>query len=221
MASVGRVISVNVGRPRDVEWRGETLRTSIFKSPVEGRVAVRGVNVDGDEQSDLTVHGGRDKAVYGYPSEHYPAWKAELARDDLGWGFFGENLTTEGLGETDLSVGDILRIGTAELMVTQPRIPCVKLCARSGRADMAKVFLASRRSGFYFAILREGDVAAGDEIDVLERATERMAVTELVDLYVNKTPDVELLRRALRLRGLASDWRDPIGKALAALAGEG
>lgn len=211
-----KLISVNVGRPRTIEWMGKEVLTSIYKQPVEGRVALRGFNLAGDQQSDLSVHGGADKAVYGYPGEHYPFWRGELSSVELSWGAFGENLTTEGLSEEDLSIGDVVRVGTAQLMVTQPRIPCFKLVARLGVADMVKRFLASRRSGFYFSVVAEGEVAAGDEIEVVERATERMSVRELTDLYVTKQPAPQVLERALRLRGLAQVWREQITADLGA-----
>ena len=214
-----RIVSVNVGLPRLVQWQEQTFKTSIFKAPVEGRVPLRMLNIDGDQQSDLSVHGGIDKAVYGYPIEHYAFWKASLAVEDLPMGAFGENLTTEGLGEEDLSVGDILRAGSAELMVTQPRIPCFKLNARMKRSDMVKLFLASRRSGFYFRVLAEGEVAAGDPIEILDRAAERMSVRELTDIYANKSTEMSVLERALRLRGLAEVWRDQIQRTLAGRAG--
>ena len=213
-----RVVSVNVGRPRDIVWQGKPVVTSIFKSPVGGRVAVRFLNIDGDEQSDLTVHGGIDKAVYGYPSEHYEFWRRELDDSELPWGVFGENLTTEGLDERSLSVGDVFRVGSTQLMVSQPRLPCYKLAARFGRPDMVKRFLASRRVGYYFAVVVEGEVAAGDSIELLDAATERMTVEELVGLYATKSPDPEVMRRALRLRGLAEVWRTELTQLLGSAA---
>src|SRR5262245_14390665 len=160
-----RILSVTVGRPRDVEWRGELVRTSIWKSPVAGRVALRGVNLAGDEQSDLRVHGGPEKAVYVYPSEHYAFWRAELPGVELGFGQFGENLTSEGLLEREISIGDRLRISNAELVVTQPRVPCFKLGIRFGRPEMVKRFLRAGRSGFYLAVVREGEIGAGDAVE--------------------------------------------------------
>lgn len=213
-----RVLSVNVGMPREIEWQGKSVLTSIFKSPVSGRVGVRKHNLDGDRQSDLTVHGGRDKAVYGYPSEHYPYWQGELGEDALEHGQFGENLTTEGLADAALSVGDVLRIGTATLMVTQPRIPCFKLAARFGRPHMVKRFAAARRPGFYFAVVEEGDVAAGDAIEIVDRAVERMSVRDLFDLFFSKKQDPAVLRRTLQLRGLAEDWEREIRKLLTSAA---
>ena len=208
------MVSVNVGGPREIEWEGKRVTTSIYKAPAPGRVAVRRHNLDGDRQSDLTVHGGPDKAVYGYPFEHYDFWRSELPEAELAFGVFGENLTTTGIDEQALSIGDVLRIGSAELMVTQPRMPCFKLAARFGRKDMVKRFLASRRVGFYFCIVREGDVAAGDAIEFVDRANARMSVAEMAGLYATKTPATEDLRRALTLRGLAREWREQIAQVV-------
>ena len=214
-----KLVSVNVGLPRAITWQDKRVTTSIFKSPVAGAVAVRRINLDGDKQSDLSVHGGPDKAVYGYPHEHYSFWRRELPDAEIVPGNFGENLTTEGLDERDLSIGDVVRVGSATLMVTQPRVPCYKLAARFGRPDMVKRFADARRSGFYFQVEEEGTVAAGDEIVVLDRAMERMSVAELNDLYYTKgAPSAEVLERALRLRGLAEVWRREIAALVAKTA---
>jgi MOSC domain-containing protein YiiM len=210
-----RIVSVNVGLPREIEWGEKRTLTSIFKSPVATRVAVRKHNLDGDRQSDLTVHGGPDKAVYGYPSEHYAYWRGELSDADLGWGAFGENLTTRGLDDGEVSIGDVVRVGTALLMVTQPRIPCFKLAVRFGRADMVKKFASARRPGFYFAVVEEGDVGLDDSIEIVDRSAERMSARELFDVFFAKAPDRDVLRRALALRGLAEVWRTEIAKILA------
>ena len=160
-----KVLSVQVGRPRDVEWRGEVVNTGIFKQPVHGPVIVRYLDLDGDEQADLTVHGGRDKAVYVYPSEHYPLWRKELPELEFPFGAFGENLTVDGLLENDVGIGDLLRIGTAEFVVTQPRMPCYKLAVRFDRVDMLTRLLRSGRTGFYLRVLKEGILAEGDLIE--------------------------------------------------------
>ena len=204
--------------PREIEWGEKRALTSIFKSPVAARVTVRKHNLDGDRQADLSVHGGPEKAVYGYPSEHYAYWRSELPDADLAWGSFGENLTTHGLDDAELSIGDIVRVGRCSLMVTQPRIPCFKLAARFGRADMVKRFATARRPGFYFAVVEEGEVGAGDAIEVVDRATDRMSVRDLFDVYFTKTPDLDLLRRAVALRGLAEVWRTEIAAILAKAA---
>lgn len=177
-----KVISVNAGAPREIEWRGELVRTSIFKSPVAGRVRVNRLNIQGDQQSDLTVHGGAGKAVYAYPSEHYSYWRKELPGMDFPWGAFGENLTTEGLLEGSLHIGDRIRAGTVEFVVTQPRMPCFKLAIRFGRADMVKRFYRSGRTGFYLAVAKEGDVAAGDAIRVLTEDKNQVTVAEVFEL---------------------------------------
>src|SRR5229473_1003729 len=148
-----KVVSVNVGFPREVPWKGQTVTTGIFKEPVEGRVMLRTLNLEGDRQADLSVHGGRSKAVYAYPAEHYRYWSRELPELPLPWGMFGENLTTEGLQEEELNIGDRLRIGAAEVMVTEPRMPCYKLGIRFGRSDILRRFLDSGKSGFYFSVL--------------------------------------------------------------------
>lgn len=208
------VISVNVGRPRELTWQGRAVTTSIFKAPVEGRVAVRRLNLDGDEQSDLTVHGGVDKAVYAYPSEHYAPWAEELPGVALPWGAFGENLTVEGLLEQDLRIGDRLRAGTAELAVTQPRMPCYKLGVRFDRLDMVKRFLASGRSGFYLRVLREGEVEPGAPITLLARAAGALSVAEIAALYGADDGDPALLARASVEAGLPDDWREHFRKRL-------
>ncbi len=159
-----KVLSINVGRPREVESQGRIVQTSIWKAPRAGRVRVNQLNLDGDQQSDLSVHGGADKAVYVYPGEHYAFWRRELPDMDIPWGAFGENLTTEGLLESDVKVGERLAIGTAQFEITQPRLPCYKLAIRFGRDDMIKRFLLSGRSGFYLAVLEEGEIGAGDAI---------------------------------------------------------
>ena len=177
-----RLISVNVGRPKDVDVKGRVVRTSIWKSPHAGRLRVAASNIEGDEQSDLAVHGGIYKAVYSYPSEHYEYWRGELPGADFPWGVFGENLTTEGLLETDACIGDRLEIGSAEFLVTQPRQPCFKLGIRFGRDDMIARFLASGLSGFYLRIVQEGDVACGDRIRFVERAPESISVSDIFAL---------------------------------------
>jgi MOSC domain-containing protein YiiM len=170
-------------------------------------VRVSRLNLDGDKQSDLTVHGGRDKAVYAYPSEHYAAWRTELPDADLGWGAFGENLTTGGLLEDRLAIGDRLRCGSAEFVVTQPRLPCFKLGIRFGRQDIIKRFMKGRRSGFYLAVLREGDLAAGDIVEHVPSEDDRVTVTEVFSLFLPEA-DREIMLRATRLSALPESWRE-------------
>jgi MOSC domain-containing protein YiiM len=208
-----KLVSVNVGLPREVMWNGKPILTSIFKEPVAGRIRVEKENIDGDRQSDLAVHGGLEKAIYVYPSEHYPFWHRELAVDELPWGAFGENFTTEGLLET-VQIGDRFRVGSAELAVTQPRLPCFKLGIRFSRADMVKRFLESGRTGFYLAVLREGDVGAGDPVELLSRAESAITVADVVSLYRADQDNQELLRRASELPALPEGWRDYFRKRL-------
>jgi len=209
-----KLLSVNVGLPREIEWNGKFVRTSIFKAPVPGRVRVSRLNVEGDQQSDLSVHGGIDKAVYAYPSEHYPFWRTEFPTMDLAPGVFGENFTTEGLLEESVRIGDRLWIGSAEFIVTQPRMPCFKLGIRFNRPDMVKRFLQSGRSGFYFAVLKEGDVAAGDSIELLERDEYNVTVADVVDLYRGDAMNQVMLRRVSELPSLPNSWRDYFRKRL-------
>jgi MOSC domain-containing protein YiiM len=209
-----QLISVNVGLPREVEWHGRVVRTSIWKSPLEGRVRVRSLNLVGDRQSDLSVHGGEEKAVYAYPSEHYEYWRRELPGTALAWGAFGENFTTEGLLEPDVRIGDRIRAGSAEFLVTQPRMPCFKLGIRFGRDDMVKRFLHSRRTGFYLAVLREGEVAAGDPIEFAGRDDHGVTVADIAALYAQDMDNEDLLRRALEVPALPESWRDYFRKRL-------
>jgi len=204
-----RVVSVNVGKPTQVQVGHATVLTSIFKSPVEGRVAVRGHNIDGDRQSDLTVHGGPNKAVYCYPAEHYRYWKEQLPDMDLPYGAFGENLTTEGITEDAVSIGDRFRVGSAVLQVTQPRMPCFKLGIRFGRADMVKRFWKSGRSGIYFAVVEEGGVAAGDLVERIAEGPEEISVADVVRLYRGDETNGELLQRALRAP-LSGSWKEEL-----------
>jgi len=202
-----QLVSVNVGLPREVTWKGRIVTTGIFKEPVEGRVRVRRLNLAGDQQADVSVHGGPDKAIYAYPSEHYRDWRGELPGMELPWGMFGENLTTEGLLEDTVHIGDTLRIGTAVMMVTRPRLPCYKLGIRFGRSDMIKRFRASRRSGFYLAVLQEGEVAAGDPIEVLRRDRHAVAVADIIRLSVHEVADPDLLHRVVQVAALPESWR--------------
>jgi len=208
-----KVISVNVGRPRIVLWKGTQVSTGIFKSPVEGPIELKQLNLCGDRQADLSVHGGPYKAVYGYPSEHYPYWRQQLPQPDLPWGAFGENLTTEGLFEDSLYIGDQLRIGTALLQVTQPRVPCYKITIRFDRDDMIKRFIKSNTSGFYFSVVEEGQLAAGDKIEIVHRDPAAVSVADINHLYYRTArpgiADAEnLLHRAVNLEALPESWRD-------------
>ena len=202
-----KILSLNVGLPREVAWQGKVVTTGIFKEPVEGRTMMRKLNLDGDRQTDLTVHGGVSKAVYAYPSEHYDYWRTELPGVDLPWGMFGENLTTEGLLEDAVYIGDRFRVGEAEVMATEPRMPCYKLGIKFGRADIIKRFLASRRTGFYFAVKREGRVAAGDTVESIGRQQQAISVADITRLYVFQKNDLETLRRAVEVEALPENWK--------------
>jgi len=203
-----KLLSVNVGLPRDIEWKGKVVRTSIFKAPVDGPVRVARLNLEGDQQSDLSVHGGIDKAVYAYPSEHYPFWRRELLGIDLPWGIFGENFTTEGLLEETVHIGDRFRVGSTELVVAQPRMPCFKLGIRFNRPDIVKRFLHSGRSGFYFSVVREGKVTAGDSIELLKGDEHGVTVADVVNLYRRDATNQDLLRRVSELPSLPKSWRE-------------
>jgi MOSC domain-containing protein YiiM len=209
-----RVVSVSVGLPREVVWHGQTVLTSIFKTPVERRLRATTLNLEGDAQSDLTVHGGVEKAVYVYPAEHYEFWRRELPKVELPWGAFGENLTTLGLLESDVRIGDRFRVGTCEFVVTQPRLPCFKLGIRFGRPDILKRFMQSGRTGFYFSVAIEGDVGAGDSVDSIAKAQDGLTVAEVVNLYTVDANNQELLRRATQSSSLPESWKDYFRKRL-------
>jgi MOSC domain-containing protein YiiM len=200
------VVSVNVGLPREVEWKGGKVLTGIFKGPVHARVPVRRLNIDGDRQADLTVHGGPDKAVYAYPSEHYGLW-AERLGYELSPGNFGENLTTQGLLEDAVHIGDEFRVGTARLVITQPRLPCFKLGIRFGEPGIVKSFLQAGKPGIYFAVLEEGEVGPGDSIERLVEDASRITVTDMLRLVLDRDAAPAALRRLLRVPSLAEVWR--------------
>jgi MOSC domain-containing protein YiiM len=212
-----KLISLNVAIPRSVVWKGHEVRTGIFKTPVEGPVMLRRLDLDGDRQADLTVHGGPAKAVYAYPSEHYPLWKDELDGRDLPWGMFGENLTTEGMREDTVNIGDQFRIGEAIVMITQPRSPCYKLALKFDRDDMLKRMLQNGRSGFYFSVVQPGLVSAGDAIERISENPERISVADLNRLYKDGGKDATLLRRAANLEALPESWREYILEELKSL----
>jgi MOSC domain-containing protein YiiM len=202
-----KLISLNVGLPRIVLRDDEPVSTGIFKEPVAGPVILRSLNLDGDRQADLSVHGGPSKAVYVYPSEHYDYWKQELPELDLPWGMFGENFTTEGLSESELNIGDKFSIGSALVMVTEPRMPCYKLGLRFGRADIIKRFLISERTGFYLAVLQEGEVSPGNQFQLLEKDGGGVRVSDITRLYVRDKGNTALLRRAIAVKVLPEGWK--------------
>ena len=202
-----KILSLNVGLPREVTWQGKIVTTGIFKNPVTGRVMLRTLNLDGDGQADLTVHGGVSKAVYAYPSEHYKFWRAELPETNLPNGMFGENFTTDALLEEDVYVGDRFQIGEAELKVTEPRMPCYKLGIKFGRPDIIKRFLASRRTGFYLAVVKEGTVGAGDAFKFIGREQEKISIADVTRLYAFEKDDIESLRAAIEVESLPESWK--------------
>jgi len=202
-----KILSVNVGLPREVTWQGKRVTTGIFKEPMNAPVMMRTLNLEGDRQADLTVHGGVTKAVYAYPSEHYDYWRTELPGVDLPWGMFGENFTTEGLLEEAIFIGDRFRIGETEVMVTEPRMPCYKLGIKFGRADIIKRFLASRRTGFYFAVVREGMVDTGDAIKLIAQEQHEISVADITRLYAFEKDDLKSLRRAIEVEALPENWK--------------
>jgi MOSC domain-containing protein YiiM len=218
-SSVLQVISVNVGQPKEVTWKGQKVVTGIFKEPVAGRVALRRLNLEGDRQADLTVHGGTEKAVYAYPAEHYSFWREQFPEMELPWGMFGENLTLTGLLEEAVHIGDHFMVGTAHLAVTQPRLPCYKLALKFGRDDMLKRFLQSGLTGFYFSVLKEGEVAAGDPIRLLHRDEHQVKVSDITRLYRQDKRNVNLLRRVVEVEALPQVWREYYLERLKKLTG--
>jgi MOSC domain-containing protein YiiM len=208
MESKTKLISVNVGLPRVVMSNGDPVSTGIFKEPVTGRVMLKTLNLNGDGQADLSVHGGPSKAVYAYPSEHYGYWKQEFPEMQLPWGMFGENFTTTGLFESELTIGDKFQVGSAVIMVTEPRLPCYKLGIKFGRTDIVKRFLASERTGFYFAVLQEGEVGAGDIVEPIEKARNSVTVSDITRLYTREKGNVALLRRAMKTVALPDSWKN-------------
>jgi MOSC domain-containing protein YiiM len=210
-----KIVSLNCGLPREVLWRGQSVTTSIYKEPVRERVALRTMNLDGDRQSDLAVHGGKYKAVYCYPIEYYSYWQTELPDHSLPYGSFGENFSLDGLvqgglAEDSIHVGDRFSVGSAEVVVTQPRLPCYKLGIKFGSDDMVKRFLTSRRTGFYMAVTREGEVRAGDDLNLLSHEPDSVPISEITRLYVAKEygpEDVRQVRRAIAAQALPDSWR--------------
>jgi len=209
-----KLISVNVGLPREIIVDGKIVRTSIWKSPIQGRVHVSTLNLDGDQQSDLSVHGGVDKAVYLYPSEHYSYWRNQLPDAELPWGAFGENFTSQDILENQIRIGDRIRIGSADFMVTQPRMPCFKLGIRFNRRDMVKRFFESQRTGLYLSVIREGEVKNGDAIEFIEKQETGVTITDIMNLYSIDSRNQELLRRATEVPALPQSWKDFFRKRL-------
>lgn len=202
-----KLISLNVGIPRQVTYKSELVTTGIFKEPIHHRTILRKLNLDGDKQADLTVHGGLDKAVYSYPAEHYGYWQKELPGMYLSWGMFGENFTTEGLFEDNVNIGDQFQIGSAIVIATQPRMPCYKLGVKFGRMDIVKRFLASGLTGIYFKVLQEGEVGAGDVIKLIRRDDNNVTVKDVMRIYSVDKDDVQTMERAIKVKDLPDGWR--------------
>jgi len=212
MQRVATLLSLNLGLPRPIETSNGTVMTAIFKTSTEKRVRAHRLHLDGDGQADLSAHGGENKAVYGYPQEHYPTWATELGRDDLVPGQFGENLTTEGLLETAVGIGDVFRIGDATLQVSQPRSPCFKLGIRMADPTFVRTFLRSGRTGFYFRVLEEGTLSAGDAIERVERGKTGITVHELWDLTFGTADDPERRRLASTISTLGPEWTSALDR---------
>ncbi|HUA56431.1 MAG TPA: MOSC and FAD-binding oxidoreductase domain-containing protein [Candidatus Sulfotelmatobacter sp.] len=204
---MGVVLSVNVGMPRDVAWRGKTVRTGIWKQPVQGRVFARRLNLVGDGQGDLNGHGGEQRAVMVYQIDSYRHWAAHLRRDDLTYGCFGENLTVDGLPDDEVCIGDRFRIGGAVFEVTQPRVTCYRVGLRLDRPDMPALLVSHRRPGFYLRVIEEGEVGAGDVIEKIADGPERMTVAEIDALLYSPEHPIEALRRATRIPALSPGWQ--------------
>jgi MOSC domain-containing protein YiiM len=202
-----KILSINVSLPKEIDFEGQKVTTGIFKEPIEGRIMLRTLNLDGDKQADLTVHGGPDKAVYAYPIEHYEFWRKVYPDMEMPNGMFGENFTIEGLMEIDVNVGDIFRIGSSKVVATQPRMPCYKLGVKFGRMDVLKKFLASGRSGIYFKVLKEGEVGAGDLIVRIKNDTNRVGIGDIVRLYASDREDIKTMRRAVKVEALPEGWK--------------
>src|SRR5918996_1627285 len=203
-----KILSVNVSLPKEIDFEGQEVITGIFKEPIEGRIMLRTLNLDGDKQADLTVHGGPDKAVYEYPIEHYEFWRKVYPDIEMPNGMFGENFTTEGLMEAQVNVGDVFRIGSSKVIATQPRMPCYKLGVKFGRMDVLKKFLASGRSGVYFKVLEEGEVGTGDPIIQIKKDTNRVGISDIVKLYSSDRENIKMMRRAIKVEALPEGWKD-------------
>ncbi len=209
-----KLLSVNVSLPRHFPYRDETVTTSIFKEPVEGRVMLRVTNLDGDAQADLTVHGGTDKAVYVYSFTHYTYWQRELDRSDFTFGQFGENFTVEGLLEQDVHIGDVFRVGGALVEVSQPRVPCFKLALKMQLPGFPKMFLSSGRLGFYSRVLEEGEVGAGDIFERIKVGPERLSLQELWRLTYFDRENLVRIKAAAGIKALSPEWRRSLEKRL-------
>lgn len=204
---MAKILSVNVSLPKEIDFEGQKIMTGIFKEPINQRIMLRSLNLDGDRQADLSVHGGVDKAVYAYSIEHYEYWHKIFPDIVLPPGMFGENLTVEGLMEYEINIGDIFKIGTSKVIATQPRMPCYKLGIKFGRMDIIKMFLDSRRSGIYFRVIEEGEVGVGDTIDLIRKDLNQITISDIVRLYVIDKNDIEAMQRAVKINALPTGWK--------------
>lgn len=202
-----KLISLNVGLPREVEFEGNMIKTGIYKNPKEGKIALKRLNLDGDRQADLSVHGGPDKAVYSYPSEHYQFWRDQYPNIEMNWGMFGENFTTSGLLEDEVNVGDEFEVGTSKLVAVQPRMPCFKLGVKFGTVTIIQKFFASGKPGIYFRVLKEGEVAAGDEIKMTKRDEHNIRIKDIMRLYTSEKSNIEKIKKAVNVPALPESWR--------------
>src|SRR3954462_15873918 len=203
----GRLLSINVGLPRDIIWQGKTVHTAIWKAPVQGRRMVRRLNIDGDGQGDLAGHGGERRAVFVYQMDSYRYWESQLGRYDFVYGQFGENFTVDGLADAEVCIGDRYKIGTALFEVTQPRVTCYRLGIRMNEPQMAALLVKHGRPGFYFRVLEEGEVEAGDEITLVAVGPERMNISEIDALLYKPGRSQDQLQQALRIPALSVGWR--------------
>jgi MOSC domain-containing protein YiiM len=204
---MSKILSVNVSLPKEIDFEGQKVTTGIFKEPVERRVMLKTLNLDGDKQADLTVHGGPDKAVYAYPIEHYEYWHKVFPNIEMPYGMFGENFTTEGLMEGEVCIGDVFQIGSSRVIATQPRMPCYKLGVKFGRMDVLRKFLASGRSGIYFKVSKEGEVGTGDTIQQIGKDPNRITISDIVRLYASDKENIESMRRAVKVEALPEGWK--------------
>jgi MOSC domain-containing protein YiiM len=203
-----KVLSVNVSLPKEIDFEGQKVITGIFKEPIKGRIMLRTLNLDGDKQADLTVHGGPDKAAYAYPIEHYEFWRKVYPDMEMPNGMFGENFTIEGLMEAEVNIGDVFRIGSSKVIATQPRMPCYKLGVKFGHMDVLKKFLASGRSGIYFKVLEEGEIGAGDPIVQIKKDSNQVGISDIVRLYSSDRENTKMMRRAVKVEALPEGWKD-------------
>jgi MOSC domain-containing protein YiiM len=204
-----KLISVNVGLPIKVTFGNEIVTTGIFKNPIDKRINLKKLNLEGDRQADLTVHGGPDKAVYSYPYEYYEFWQKEFPDISFNWGMFGENLTTEGLFESQVNVGDRFQIGSAQLVATQPRMPCYKLGVKFGRMDIIKKFLKSEKSGIYFKVIKEGEIVINDIIKLIKKDNNNITIKNIVELITKEDKEnTILMEKAVKVQDLPQGWKN-------------